>query len=256
MSAMKDFSFQGKVFLSDRQSGGKPGVQRWVDDAAELILSFAADTTKRSESYTGNRLTSAVLQKAKSCTFKLSLNAASADNLALALQGTITNHETLAVVNEKMPPIVSNLDIIMLDYPVASGLVIKDSDTPPTTLVLDTNYEIVDLNAGLVKFLYGGLSAMVQPFKASYTAKPTATISMLTSGPIEKYLVFDGINTVDQKRVIVRIPRAQFEPVSDLELITDDFGQMQLGGEVLFDTVNATDAELGGFASIQIPSEA
>ena len=62
---MQDFSFQGKLYLGNRLPGGRPGALRWVGDAPKCDLTLKTETETRKESYSGNRLTSAVLQKGK-----------------------------------------------------------------------------------------------------------------------------------------------------------------------------------------------
>ena len=59
---MQDFSFQGKLYLGNRLPGGRPGALRWVGDAPKCDLTLKTETETRKESYSGNRLTSAVLQ--------------------------------------------------------------------------------------------------------------------------------------------------------------------------------------------------
>ncbi|WP_244539167.1 hypothetical protein [Pseudomonas aeruginosa] len=50
--------------------------------------------------------------------------------------------------------------------------------------------------------------------------------------------------------MIVTLYRCKFDPVSDLALINDEYGNFQLTGSVLYDTLNAADAKLGGFGRI------
>lgn len=85
---MRDFSFQGKVYLGARLTGGLPGALRWVGDAPVCNVSLATTTDKRKESYSGQRLTSAVLDTGKEATIAMTLNWAEAKNLVLGLYGT------------------------------------------------------------------------------------------------------------------------------------------------------------------------
>ena len=75
---------------------------------------------------------------------------------------------------------------------------------------------------------------------------------MFTAQPPERYLLLDGVNTLDKSRVIMRLYRVQFDPTSNLPLINDSFGQLELSGAVLFDSESAADAALGGFGKIQV----
>lgn len=253
MSEMRDFSFQGKVYIGSRLSSGKSGGMRWVDDASELTLSLETETTERQESYSGQRLTSVRLQKAKKASFTLVLNSASAENLALALQGTVTDKAGASVTNEVLPTLAVG-EIAQLDYPRISSLVITDSTGSPVTATLGTHYSIESALGGLIKIL--SLSGLVQPLKAAYTYAAHKLLTMFTSGVQEKYIIMDGINTVDNERVRIRIYRAQFDPISELGMIQDDLGNLNFTGSILYDDTNAADANLGGFASCQLPDEA
>jgi hypothetical protein len=61
--SMQSFSFQGKVYLGTRLAGGKPGALIWVGDAPKCDVSLQTEAEDQKESYSGNRLTSARLQK-------------------------------------------------------------------------------------------------------------------------------------------------------------------------------------------------
>lgn len=251
---MRDFSFQGKVYLASRLSSGKPGSGRWVDDSSQLQIQLSTDNEERQESYSGNRLTSVRLPKAKKATFTLVLNAMSAQNLALALQGTATDVASGTVTGELLPTGLVADDIVCLDYPRISSLVLTDSNGTPATLVEDTNYSIESAIAGMVKII--DPASLTQPFKAAYSYAAHINLAAFQIASIEKYLILDGINTVDNERIRLRAYRCVFDPVDNLGLITDSLGNLTLKGSILYDTVNAADANLGGFVSVQLPDAA
>ena len=251
---MKDFSFQGKVHLGARLPSGKPGRMRWVDDASTLNIQLTTDKEERQESWSGQRLTSVSIPKAKKASFTLVLNAANSQNLALAVQSEANTIATGSVTGELLPEGLVAGDFIALDHPRISALAITDS-TPVTPLpvVLDTNYRIDSPMGGMIEILDPG--ALVQPFKAAYTHAAYVNLAMFKLAQIERYGILDGINTVDDERVRVMIYRMQFDPVSDLGLITDSLGNLNLSGSILFDATNFRDANLGGFARVQLPED-
>jgi hypothetical protein len=251
---MKDFSFQGKVHIGLRQANGKPGALRWVDDASQFSIALQTETSERQESWSGNRLTSVRIPKAKKATFTLVINAANAQNMALALQGTATAVAGSTVTGEVLPLGLVAGDLVALDYPRISALTLSDS-TPVTPLVptLNTHYTIDSADGGIIKIV--NPAGFVQPLKAAYTYGAHVNLSAFTIASIERYLILDGINTVDNERIRLRAYRCAFDPVSDLGLITDDLGNISLSGSILFDSVNYANANLGGFCSVQLPSE-
>lgn len=252
---MKDFSFQGKIYLGLRGSDGKPQALRWVDDASQLQVKLSVDTEERNESYSGNRLTSVRLIKARKAEFSLTLNAFSKLNLGLALGATALDVATGSVTAESFPTGLQVGDVVALDHRDISAVVITDSTATPKTLVKGTDYAEESLPGGLIRILGLGSPAYTQPFKAAYTYAATVRLPMFTGPQPERYLLLDGINTVDNSRVRVRLYRCSFNPVDTLDLITDSLSSLQLSGAVLYDSTNASDSSLGGFGRIELPSE-
>lgn len=250
---MKDFSFQGKVFLGMRLPNGKPGALRWVDDASQLSVALQTETSERNESWSGNRLTSVRLPKAKKATFTLVINSFNAENIALALQGESAAITGSTVTGETLPLGLVAGNVVALDHPRISALVMTDSNGTPATLTAGTHYRVESSEGGLVEIL--NPASFTQPLKAAYTYAGYVNLKAFTVSNVERYLVLDGINTVDNERLRVKIYRMSFDPVSDLGLITDDLGNISLTGSILFDSVNYLSANLGGFLSAQLPSE-
>ena len=100
---MKDFSFQGGLYLGTRQFGGRPGALRWVGDAPKCDLTLKTETETRKESYSGNRLTSAVLQKGKEAELSIAINWADIDNLLLGLYATKASIAAGTLTGEALP---------------------------------------------------------------------------------------------------------------------------------------------------------
>ncbi len=247
---MKDFSFQGKVYLGTRLAGGKPGELKWVGDAPKCEVTLQVDSEQRTESYSGNRLTSARLQKSKEATIALTLNWATPDNLALGLYGSMATVAGGSVTGELLPTDLQADSVVSLDHGDVSALVITDSDGTPAPLAAGTNYAIDSAKGGLVRII--DPTGFTQPFKAAYSYGGSVDVAMFTAQPPERYLLLDGVNTLDKSRVIMRLYRVQFDPTSNLPLINDSFGQLELSGAVLFDSESAADAALGGFGKIQV----
>lgn len=245
---MKDFSMQGKVWLGPNVAG-KPGALIWVDDASTLDLDVAVDEEERTESYSGQRGVSAVLKKATKINGSLTLNAASAANLALAWHGASSSIAPGTETAEIFPAGLAAGDVIALNNGDISTLVITDSAGTPATLVANTNYSVESDKGGLVKIISTG--SYVQPFKAAYAYGAQVRIPMLTQQAPEKYLVLDGINTYDGTRVKVRLYRVRFKPLAKMSLINPSLGDLQLSFSMLIDSNNVIDSALGGFGRIE-----
>lgn len=257
---MKDFSFNGKIYIGDRLSTGKPGTLRWVGDASQMQVKLSVDTEERQESYTGNRLTSVRLAKAKKAEFSLTVNDFSSANLALGLFGTAASITASPVTGEPLPTGVVAGDIIRLTYGNVSSLVITGADGT-TPLVAGTDYSEESLPAGLVKVIdpthfNDGTGSPPAAATAAYSYAAVDNIPMFGVVSQERYVLLDGINTVDGSRVRVELPRCYFDPIGTLDMITDSLSNLQMQGSVLYDDTNALDANMGGFGRIQKPADA
>jgi hypothetical protein len=248
---MQSFSFQGKVFLGTRLTGGKPGALFWVGDAPKCDVSLQTEAEDQKESYSGNRLTSARLQKGNTANVALTLNWASGKNLALGLYGTELAVSSGTATAEVLPTVAVG-DYVVLQHGGVSSVVVTDSAGSPVTLTPGTHYDVDSANGGVLKIK--NLGSFTQPLKAAYTYTASADVTMFTSAPPERYLFLDGKNTVDGSPVRLRLYKVRFDPSSSIPCINDGFGQLELSGSVLYDSEAAADANLGGFGKLEMPT--
>lgn len=255
MSDANYFSFQGKVYLGKRLSSGKPGPVQWVNDAGTLEVTLATEKDEKTESWSGQRMVAATLQKAKKGSVKLTFETINPEMLALGLYSKVNKSIAGTVTAEALPADLVAGDIVMLDHGNVTNLVISDS-TPatPKTATLDTNYRLESEAAGMIEIV--DPLALVQPFKAAYSYGASIDLAMFTQPAPERYLILDGINTVDGSRALVDLFRVKFNPFDALGLVQESFGQLPITGDVLFDAVNARNANLGGFGRFRLPGAA
>ena len=248
---MKDFSLQGKVYLGASLAGGKPGAMHWVNDAGVLQISPSVSQETRQESHSGNRLTSATLNTSTEVSFTLTLYHGTAKNLALGLYGSVRDIVAGTVTDEEIPT-VGDGDMVVLDRGGISALTIEDSDGAPPTLVEDTHYRIVSADGGVLEML--DVAALTQPLLADYENGAATDLTMFTQQAPIRYLMLDGMNTVDGsgEKVRVRLYKLKFNPVSQLDLINSSFGEISLTGTCLFESGAAMDEALGGFGRIEL----
>ena len=177
-----------------------------------------------------------------------------AHNLKLGLYATQNDISSGSVTDEVLPDDLVDGSRVVLAKPAnVSSLSIKDSGSPANTLTAGTHYQLEDAHSGIIKIL--SLAGLEQPLKASYSHAAYSSLPMFTSAPPERYLYLNGINTVDGSRIRVHLYRVQFNPVANLSLINESFGELPLSGTVLFDAETALDPNLGGFGRIEIPQE-
>lgn len=252
---MKDYSFQGKAYLATRDANGKPQGLIWVGDASTLQVALATTTSTRQESYTGNRLEVVRLQTAKTATFTLTLSYFSAQNLGLGLYGDSISVVTGTVTAEALPADLAQGDYVSLDHRDVSDVVLTDSTTSsPKTLVEGTDYTVDSAPGGIINII-GDLSSYTQPINAAYSYAAAVNVPLFETGVPERYLIFDGINTVDNSRVKARLYRCVFDPAKQLDLISNALGTLELTGSVLYDDLNAADSNFGGFGRIELAAD-
>jgi hypothetical protein len=253
---MKDFSFQGKIYLALRNpSTGAIGAHRWVDDAGEFQVKFTQEVESRKESNSGQRLTSVRLGKGTTANVSMKLNAFSVANLGLGFGANPVNITTGSATAEPFPSALVVGDTVMLDHRDVSALAITDSTAgTPKTLVLGTDYLLEHPETGFVTIK--NIGTYVQPFKAAYTYAAAVRLPLFTKLMPERAIAFDGINTVDGGRVRGLLYRASFEPFSQLDLISDSLGSLELTGELLYDPFAADSDTLGNFGYFDLAAEA
>lgn len=257
---MKDARFQGKVWAGARNADGTPGPLSWLGDVPQLQIKMNVEKDERQENFSGQSLTSVSSVKAKKAELSMTLNYFSKNNLALALFATAIDVASGTVTGEALPIDVVAGDTIALDHRDVSAVSLTGADGT-TPLVLGTDYSEESLPGGLITVkdptnFTNGTGTPQAAATADYSYAATTRLPMFTSAVPERYLVLDGINVITNERVRLRIFRAQFDPVSQLDTITDALTELQLSGTVLYDEVNAADANLGGFGRIELPQAA
>lgn len=252
---MKDFSFQGKIYLGERRAGGRPGKLTWVGDAPNCTVTLNTESEDRTESFSGQRLQSARLRTSSTAELALTLNYFNADTLALGLYATVSELTAGTATDEALPAGLVPGSIVALDNPNVSDLVLVDSTGSPVTLVEGTHYAFESAQAGTIRIL--SVTGLTQPIIAdSYDYAAGKSAAMFTADPPERYFLMDGINTITGERVRAHLYRVQFNPANSIPLINSSFGQLELSGAALFDVDAANDPELGGFGKFDLPAEA
>lgn len=238
------FSFQGKVWLAERSSAAKPLKPIWYGNASQLQIQMNVANTDKTESFSGNRLLYGQLAGAKTANVSLTLDEWSIMGLAMAMYGLEITAAGSTVTGEALPTPLAAGDVVVLEHGFIDDLVIDNGGTP---LVLDTDYRIESPNAGLIEFL----TPQATPLEADYEYAATESLTIFTQQPKERWLLFDGINTENNEPVLIDLYRLKLNPPGDLNLIQDDYGSLPLTGAVLYDPVNAREANFGGFGRIR-----
>jgi hypothetical protein len=240
------YSGQGSLYLATRNATtGKPEGFLPIGNVPELTLDIETSNFEHKESETGSRLLDVVIIKEKKGKFNFKLENLNLDNLALGLWG-----ETATVAGGTVAAGSPEVITIPMDgdgrrYPLAhpnvSSVVVKDA-TDTTTYTVTTDYTVDAVNGVIVPTTTGALAAVVEAAPAdihvSYAYAGYKKVDAFTQANApERWLRFEGINTVDGNRVIVDIFRAQFDPLTGYGLLNEDLGSVDMKGTVLADTL-------------------
>lgn len=237
------YSLQGYLLAAKRQSSGKPGAAVWVGNVPELTLNMSNTAVDKKESFSGARGLYGRMYTEKGATLSGQFDEWSLRNLALLLHSQHLADAGGSVTGDVFPTGLVAGDIISLDQPYASSLVISDA-TDPTPVVVDTDhYEFIGHNQRSVRLL--DVTGYTQPFSAAYTAAAYNNIGFFKSAPEEVYLIFDGIDTESGQAVMIDLFRVQFDPLSNLALLNEEYGSLPFNAACMFDAANVTD---GGYA--------
>lgn len=241
---MPFFSGQGKCYLAT-VTAGVPGVFRYVGNCPVLNVAIETDVIDHKESTSGQRLTDLRIIRGKTAKFSFTIEEFEKKNLALALYGADSIITGSTVTNEAFPTVAVG-DFVKTAKQDLSAIVVKDSAGTPATLTLNTHYEITSAKHGTIKSL--NLASFTQPFKIDYTYATATNVNILTQGFTDRWVKFDGLNTVDtNKATLIELYKVNFDPVAQLDLINDDIMKFELSGGALYDSTKEADAVLGQF---------
>lgn len=241
---MSLFSLQGYIRSGEILDDGSIGKLRWLGNVPEATLELSTSSTDKNESYTGKRLQIGRLTTATTAALNMTLDEWSSANLALAFQATVSNIITGTVTAEVFPDDLVAGDLVRLDRPFASALVITDSAGTPAT-VPPANYALEGHGGNIVRII--NPASFTQPFKAAYTYAAAENAVLFAAPSKVVFVQFDGINTETDEPVVLDLWRVRFDPVGSLGLINAEYGNLAMTAAVLFDPTRASDAALGGF---------
>jgi len=243
------FSGQGVIMIGRRDPiTGNPIGLRPVGNCPEMRLTVATTVVNHKGSQDGQRATDARLQTEVNVTASFTCENWNARNLAEATRGSDTLIPAGSVVNEAakaFPGLVTALRYIKVN-----GVVVKKGATTLTKYTDGTVPWDYKLNpeAGSIMFNDGDLmdfagfvpSSPPDPdgddLTVSYSYEEQYLVSSLTRPITDNWLRFEGLNTIEENSpVIVDVFRFSNDPLKELALLSDTFGQFVIEGSVLKD---------------------
>jgi hypothetical protein len=246
MSTNELFSLQGIVRSGIRNpTTGRPGALTDLGNVSKAESTLTPTISDKYDSRSGLRILIGRLMKERKGELNMTMDEFTLENLALGLFGAKVPVVGGTVTAEVFPAGLVVGNSVALDKQGVSALVITDSSVGPVTLEAGVDYK---LTGSVVTML---TVTGTQPFKAAYTYAAQTIITMMTSvAPPERYIVFDGLDTNTGTAVHAELYRVQFMPAKTFNLIDADWGGLDLTAAVLYDELNASDTEFGGFGRV------
>lgn len=227
------YSGQGSLYVAKRDANGKPLGFMPIGNVPELTIDIEISKYEHKESESGSRLLDLTIVKEKKGKFKMKVENISLDNLALGLYGTNATVAGGSVVDEEVKFYKGTR--MPLARPNVSAVVVKDV-TETTTYVLGTDYTVDAANGVLIFPSSGSLIAEGATLNIAYTYGAYSNMEAFTSTESpERWLRFEGLNTVDGSHVIIDCYRAQFDPLTGYALINEEIASLDMNGSLLAD---------------------
>lgn len=232
----KYYSGQGQVLIGERDAKtGRPFNVYQVGNAPALEIAVQTTQVDHKESMSGQRATDKTIITEKSATLTLTLESFDLRNLAMSFYGETVDVAAGSVTGEKHVVSATGSIVILGNNQVKDVVVTQGSGAGTTVPVAAY---VVDPDFGTLQFDPTYTPAITGEITVAYSYGKSSRLDALTQvAPPERFIRFQGINTVDDTLVLVEIPRAAFQPLASLPLINDEIAQVELTATILPDNL-------------------
>ncbi len=218
-----------------------------VGNVSEFKFSFEEDK-KELKNYLGGGGNRNTISRISGISASLTATDFTADNLAMALRGSVSAASTTAITDEPHTSYGVANEFIPFDKipDTTKSVIVKDS--MDTTLAEGDDYELT--KSGIKVIDGGGIDNL--GVSVSYTPLASNMVQALIESGKEFVLFMEGLNDAqDGKPFNIRVHRVKFSPVQNLDFISDDFASIPLEIDVLADTT-ITGSGLSTFMQIDL----
>jgi hypothetical protein len=233
------YSGQGRLGLGDFDSTtGEFKNVVFVGNVTSLTLDIEVTKFEHKESMTGDRSIDLTIIQEKNATFNFTSESLILSLVAAGLYGNTGTQAGAAVTNElhyakrgfaiplKHPDVSSlSAETVVGSTPLVEG---EDSGDDYTV-----DYEFGTMYISSTSTVIISATAE-QQISVDYTYAAYDYIEAFTTGtPPEKYLRFEGLNTVTGDLRLIEIYRGALEPLTGMEFINEELGSGEFSGNAL-----------------------
>jgi hypothetical protein len=255
MSQVQDntrlFRGQGQVFIGSKIGSKHAGLE-FIGNVTELMLNPKTEKIEHMESQTGYNSVDKVIERALKVEISITTDSMTRQNLDRLTYGKSVLQSASTITNEEHTAYAGK--ILTLDNIKVNGFTSLNPAAGGAAYVLGTDYEIIDLGAGMILPLLGGaISGTGTLVRANYACGVSEIVAAFGNPNKEYWVRFNGLNSAeDDNPVIVDIFKARFTPTNDLALIGNDkFAEFKQTGDCLFDATQPVNGRLGRYFSIR-----
>jgi hypothetical protein len=227
-----DQSFIGKGVVYIGPYDASAGM-RDVGNVTALSLEVSEDEKKIMDYSQGGGGTRNSMRRISAVSFKATLTDFNADNWALAMSGL---QNAYASENKTVTPFSLKAwhgSLTRIPGKTPTAVVVKDA-TESTTYTLGTDYKVTD--AGIVALSGGSIGDGDTVKIFCHTGAATRIEGYNNTGQVLK-AVFEGLNEAQSgSPVIIDFWRLRLGAGANLAMIADDYGNIELTGELLQDS--------------------
>lgn len=242
------FSFRGKVYVGERDVSGNPTGLTHIGNVPELSLSFAVETLEHKESMSGQDLTDVSITTSKSGEISLTAEELIKETFALALNGTLSDVAGSTVASgEALCSAPALGKIYLLAHPDVSSVTLTHGGS-----AIDAGKYTLNGKHGSVEFT--DVTGLTGAVTAGYTYAAYKKVLMFTANDQDYWLRLEGLNKVNNERVVVDLYKVRINPTDGMAFINDELGSAPIKGKVLADTLKDADGALGQFGRMFIIS--
>lgn len=248
-AANQYFSGQGVVMIGQRDpTTGDPIGLRPVGNVPDMKITVATTVLDHKGSQDGQRATDKRLQTETKVSVSITIENWIAKNLAKALRGAETIIPAGSVASETVnvyPGLVTGFAKIKVSNVTvtqdATPLVEYSAEGVAWDYKLNEDAGSIQLNDGTEDTGYASYTPSSPPSDGdavvvAYDYAAQYLVDSLTQPLADSWLRFEGLNTVEENSpVIVDLFRFSNDPLKELSLLSDAFGQFVLEGSLLKD---------------------
>jgi len=261
------YSGQGSLYVAERNADGTNKGFIALGNVPALEISVEVTKFEHKEAESGSRAVDLTIVQEKKGTFSMTMESITPENLALAFWGSqaartgaaetdvlLTARVHATMYDYRVPiedpatgQVYAGLSSVTIDDDAAGTNTYEFGTTPGTTAspgtskngwIDETNGVIVIFNTAEQTARSAAiLLADEDPMYVNFTDSNATVVHAFTESSQERWLRFEGLNTINDSSVIIDMFKCSLDPLAGYQLINEELGTLEITGSVLYDNL-------------------